>query len=903
MSFASPHFFLLLPLLVLAGWLLRRLQLWRPLRVLLMVLLVIAICDPLIKLKRGGMDLWVLLDRSASARDMVDAGEREWKSLLENSKPGSDYRAFFLDYAGEVIPTTETENSIYSGNRSLTRTSLAIRDALARMDLNKHNRILAFTDGYSTEPLTGITEKLLKEGIPLDYRELLSPEAVDYQVADLSLRNRVQPGEPFVVDVVLSSNAEGTVPVTLARAGKTLFTRDVEIKNGEGRIRFSDRITQPGAHRYLATINPESDAHSGNNRRERWIEITSGPRVVLLSTYTNDPIAAALRSQGFEVEVIEDSLSVTPGVLTGARALVINNVPSYELPNDFLGSLDFFVNDQGGGLLMVGGKNSFGSGGYYQSAIDPLLPVTMELKSEHRKLSVAMAIVMDRSGSMGMTTPSGNSKMQLANEGAGRAVELLGDMDAVTVFAVDSQAHKVTDLLNVGQNRGELISRIRRIESMGGGIYVYTGMSAAWNELQKADVGQRHMILFSDAADSEEPGKYQDLLQEMAADGTTVSVIGLGNRSDPDASFLEDIAKRGSGRMFFTEIPSAIPNIFAQETVAVARSSFIDEPVGTQSTGRWYEFAQSDLEWPGQVDGYNLSYIRDGDEAAAVTTDSYKAPLIAFGRRGIGKTAAVSFPLGGDYSETIRKWELYGDFIQTLTRWLMGENVPAGVGLRHNLIGTELTIDLLYDAEEWTSRFAKSPPELMLSRGSGQAVSEAITWERLAPGRYSVRTTLNENEPVRGAVKIDGSAIPFGPMVAGSATEWNFDTERLAELRETSTTTGGGAILDLTDAWRKPPSPGFESIKAWFLIAAFLIFLAEAYATRTGWKMPVYNLATIAASEKRKKKRTLAEDKETAPKPPTTQADLISPAPLTEEKKVDTSAVRRSRFKRAKKRL
>lgn len=903
MSFASPHFFLLLPLLFLAGWLLRRLQLWRPLRVLLMVLLVIAICDPLIKLKRGGMDLWVLLDRSASAREMVDAGEREWKSLLENSKPGSDYRVFFLDYASEVIPTAHTENSIFSGNRSLTRTSLAIRDAVARMDLNKHNRILAFTDGYSTEPLTGITEKLLKEGIPLDYRELLTPEVVDYQIADLSMRNRVQPGEPFVVDVVLSSNSGGTVPVTVARAGKILFTRDVDVKNGQGRIRFSDRITQPGAHRYIATINPESDAHSGNNRQERWIEIISGPRVVLLTKYTDDPVAAVLRSQGFEVKVIEDSLSVTPGALSGARAVVINNVPSYELPNDFLSSLDFFVNDQGGGLLMVGGKNSFGSGGYYQSAIDPLLPVTMELKSEHRKLSVAMAIVMDRSGSMGMTTPSGNSKMQLANEGAGRAVELLGDMDAVTVFAVDSQAHRVTDLLNVGENRDELINRIRRIESMGGGIYVYTGMSAAWSELQKADVGQRHMILFSDAADSEEPGKYKDLLTEMASNGATVSVIGLGNRGDPDASFLEDIAKRGSGRMFFTEIPSAIPSIFAQETVAVARSSFIDEPVGTQSTGRWYEFAQSDLEWPGQIDGYNLSYIREGDEAAVVTTDSYKAPLIAFGRRGIGKTAVVSFPLGGDYSETIRTWELYGDFIQTLTRWLMGENVPAGVGLRHNLTGTELTIDLLYDTEEWTSRFAKSPPELMLNRGNGRSVSEAVTWERLAPGRYSVRTTLKESEPVRGAVKIDGSAISFGPIVAGSATEWNFDTERLAELRETSTTTGGGAILDLTDAWRKPPSPGFESIKVWFLIAAFLIFLAEAYATRTGWKMPIYNLSTVEPSKNTKKERTQAEDKDSIPKTTATQADPISSTPGTEEEKVDKSAVRRSRFKRAKKRL
>ena len=91
MSFASPQFFLLIPLLFLATWLLRRLELWRPLRVILILLLIFAICDPLIKLKRGGMDLWVLLDRSDSAREMVDAGEREWKALLENSKPGSDY--------------------------------------------------------------------------------------------------------------------------------------------------------------------------------------------------------------------------------------------------------------------------------------------------------------------------------------------------------------------------------------------------------------------------------------------------------------------------------------------------------------------------------------------------------------------------------------------------------------------------------------------------------------------------------------------------------------------------------------------------------------------------------------------------------------------------------------------
>lgn len=901
MTFGSPQFFFLLPLLLLVGWIFRRLELWRPLRVLLLLLITVILCDPRVVLKTGGIDLWVLLDRSRSAQDLVDAGEQEWRTLLERSRPGENHQLHILDYADEVVPVGNAETAVYPGNRDRTRTGLALHETLSRMDPRRHNRVLVFTDGYSTEPLTGVAGKLIAQGAPLDYRLVRAPDETDFQVSEVRMPLRTQPGEPFVVDVTISGTADGVVPLEVRRGSGRLFQREVTVKDGIGRLRFSDRVTEAGAHRYEVSINPSVDAHAGNNRNERWIEITAGPRVLLVTRYEDDPVAAILRTQGFDVSVVDDSLSLTPGALTGAKAVILNNVPAFELPGDFLNALPFYVNEQGGGLLMAGGHRSFGSGGYYESAVDPLLPVSMELKSEHRKLGVAMAIVMDRSGSMAMTTSSGHTKMQLANEGAARAVELLGSMDAVTVFAVDSAAHQIAPLLNVGESRGELNARIRRIESMGGGIFVYTGMKAAWDELKKAPLGQRHIILFTDAADSEEPGDYQKLIEEMKANGTTVSVIGLGTRADPDASFIEDIAKRGDGRMFFTEIPGEIPNIFAQETVTVARSSFVEEVTGTRATGRWYELARRDVDWAAEIDGYNLSYLRDGDEAALISTDTYTAPLVAFGRRGIGRTAAVAFPLGGEFSERVRNWDKVGDFVQTLTRWLMGDELPPGIGIRHELTGSELSIDLLYDTDEWESRLAGSPPRVMMQRGFREGKSEELVWERLSPGHYQVTTTLNEGAPARGAVQVAGTAIPFGPVTVGSGSEWKFDRDRVTELRETARASGGSELLDLSKAWRKPPAPGHESIRHPLLVAALLLFLLEALVTRTGWRLPRVQFAGLAKTRAKKVKTPLSAT-EAGTKPPVAPTEPATVAPIDPAPPAPVES-RKSRFNRAKKGL
>ncbi len=895
MSFESPEWFLLLPGVLLLGWLWRDLRLFSPLRLTLLVLATLCLANPRIELQEDSLDLWVLLDRSDSTEDLVDDGLPEWKRLLEDARPSRRDRLIFHDYAAEIVESG-TDGARFTGSRKLTRTALALSHIAALAEEDRPSRVLVFTDGFATEPLHEAADQLEKRGIPLDFRLIRDETLDDFRVSRIDLPVRVQAGEPYLFAVTVRGSQDIEVPLVIRRAGRKLAETSVKLENGVGRAEFTDRIPVTGSFEYEAEVIAEVDAHPGNNRNSRWIEVAGGPRVLLVTRYTDDPLARVLGSLDFTVDVETESMDLDPGRLSGCRAVILNNVPAHEMPQPFLDALDFFVREQAGGFLMAGGKHSFGSGGYFESSIDPLLPVSMELKNEHRKLAVALAIVLDRSGSMSVNVGGGGqTKMDLANSGAAKAIELLGQLDQVCLFAVDSQPETVIPLSHVRNNQDQLMARARKVRSQGGGIFVYEGLKAAWDEIKDVEVGTKHIILFSDAADSEEPGDYKRLLATMKKEGCTVSVIGLGTRADVDAKLLEEIAKLGDGRVFFSDRPMDIPQIFAQETVTIARSAFIDDPVGAQPTGRWAEVSPKPIEWTPRVGGYNLSYAREDATTSLVTTDEYVAPLVAHARRGLGRTAAVSFPLGGEHSAEIRDWDGYADFTQTLTRWLMGLDLPPGIGLRHRLDGSRLTLDLLYDPASWGDRLAARPPRLRLMETGAGATPYDVPWKRIEPGHFSVTRDLDQGSVVRGAIQVGPHALPFGPVTVGSSIEWAFDPERLAELRAVAVQTGGRELIDLSKAWVRPPFRHEIPLRTWLVLALLVGLVAEALVTRTGWKLPLPALPRRqrAPRERRpsRKAKTVEKRGETRPAPP-------EPAPPPPAAAAESQ--RRSRYQRAK---
>ena len=892
MTFTSPEYFLLIPALALVGWFWRGLKLHSPLRAILLVLAVLALTEPIIQHQQNSLDLYVLLDRSDSTEDLIDKGLPEWQRLLESAKPSRRDTLHFINYASEVAEVG-ADGSSFTGSRKLTKTGLALQSIAAQADEKRPSRVLLFTDGYSTEPLQEAAAQMQARGIPLDFRLVREETENDFRIARIGFPERVQVGEPFLISITVRGATAATFPLILRRNGQTLTESSVTLVNGQATVEFTDRLSRSGGFEYQAEIRPEKDAHPGNNRATRWIEITGGPRIVLATRYQDDPVAKALAALDFTVETVSDLSKLKPGLLAGARAVILNNIPAHEVPNDFMKSLDFFVREQGGGLLMAGGEHSFGSGGYFNSPIDALLPVSMELKSEHRKLAVALAIAMDRSGSMSVGIGGGKTKMDLADSGAANAIDLLGPMDQVTVFAIDSEATKTIPLTRIENKKAELGAKARKIRSSGGGIYVYVALKAAWEELKKSPAGTRHVILFSDANDSEEPGDYKNLIKEMTDNGATISVIGLGTDKDVDSALLVDIAKLGNGRMFFSDQPLDIPKIFAQETVTIARSAFIKEPIGAQATGRWAEISPKPTDWLKQVDGYNLSYAREDATVSLVSTDEYLAPLVAHARRGLGRSAAVSFPLGGEFSESARNWPGYGDFLQTLGRFLMGEDAPPGIALRHRLDGTRLTLDLLYDPLTWSQKLSALPPKVRLQDDAGGATLD-LPWRRIAPGHFSLTRDLDEGSVVRGAVQVGENALPFGPLSVGSSVEWAFEPERLAELRAVSNQTRGRELLDISKAWLRPPFVAETSLRLPLGITLVLLVLAEALLTRTGWKLPQLALPSRVPRAARVKLPQAKRAEKEIPLPTVQPDKQVQPLPTAE------ASARSARFQRAK---
>jgi hypothetical protein len=363
--FSNPEAFWLIPLILLSIWKAPLLGGRSPLRILLLCCLMLTWANPHLNRIQPGVDVWVLMDQSDSVRQVAAVDMRETERLLREEMGPQD-QLYFLDVAAEAFLRDPLAPEVMEGRRDASRIGHAIHMALSQRSPDRASRLLYIGDGFATDPLDRAGERLVNARVPLDLR-LTAPEiSEDVVLEDLKTPVRVRPGEPFLIEARVSGPPGFSAQVLLYRDGAELNRQTVSFSGEPLPVRWVSELPRAGSANYSVRVETEGDSIAGNNVRSAWVEAGGGNRILLMTPYPDDPIALLLRQEGLSVDLVTDSRSLTAGSLSGVGAVWIHNVHASRIPREVQDALDFFVREQGGGLVMVGGRASFGAGGYHE---------------------------------------------------------------------------------------------------------------------------------------------------------------------------------------------------------------------------------------------------------------------------------------------------------------------------------------------------------------------------------------------------------------------------------------------------------------------------------------------------------------------------------------------------------
>ncbi|MDR0705364.1 MAG: VWA domain-containing protein [Planctomycetaceae bacterium] len=617
-------------------------------------------------------------------------------------------------------------------DKNETNIAAALKPALALIPPRYVPHLVILSDGNETAG--DILTAAVRGGVAISTVPLPASAEPEVQLADLKLPTQIRQGEPFYLDIVIQSNYNTEAIITLYKDSFKVVDETKTLKIGENIFRFRQSADDQRQQEFSVTVVARGDTILDNNHASGLLFIGGKPRVLLIDSEpkTIRDLASALREQDITAEVRPpEGVPRSLEELDHFDAVILSNVPATSLTMHQMNLLRTYLSDLGGGLMMLGGEQSFGLGGYYKTPIEEILPVRCDFEKEKEKPSLAIALVIDRSGSMG------GQKMELAKDAAKAAVELLSPRDFATVIAFDHESYVVCAMQNA-VSTGTINAAISTIEAAGG-TNIYSGLIDAHEQLRRTSAKLKHVILLTDGHSS--PGDYEGIVRQMVNDQITVSTVGVG---DADNALLKMIAENGKGRHYSCNDPNAIPQIFAKETMTASKSAIHEIPFVPVIVTPTEVLADIDIETAPPLLGYVVTRAKPTSQFILATQKETGAgePLLVWWRYGLGMSAAFSSDAKSRWGAEWLTWSGYSKFWAQIIRQVMRKSDQRGsmVEIQQHSGNIHLTLDA---ADEAKDRY--------INDATGQTTviypdlnKEEITLQQTAPGRYEADIELKK---------------------------------------------------------------------------------------------------------------------------------------------------------------
>jgi Ca-activated chloride channel homolog len=622
----------------------------------------------------------------------------------------------------------------------------ALRYAMSLIPPGNDARMVLVGDGLETAGnALELASELRRMKVPLFHHFPLAPARPEVFIAEFSMPPRVIIRDPFELTAVVVTNVavkanftlyQGSSPEEMLR-NDLEFAKTVDLSPGENVIKFKAQVNDQGIQAFRLGMelgDKKLDTIEKNNTSWAVLVAKDKPRILYVEgdTARGRFFYNALRAADLEVEM--RPAAGFPASVTQMKhytCIIQSDVPATYLSTGKMMALHEYV--QGGGCyIMVGGENSFGNGGYYQTPIERLLPVRFDLEKNKRQPTVAMVMVIDRSGSMS------GMKMRLAREAAIATVGLLGARDLVGVVAFDHRAQIAVELTPAA-NRSRIEQLISRIDA-DGGTEIVPALEMGNEMLCDARAKVKHMILLSDGQAGRD--RLEDVLQASAGCGITISVVGIG--SDVDRGMLELIKERAQGRSYYTVDPNDLPRIFTKEASQVARPPLVDEPIRAKIVKPATFLRGIDIENAPFLLGYVPTKIKPQADLI-LASDLFGEPLLARWNVGVGKAIAFTSDIKPRWS---RPWiEGWQQGFQKFWAALIRDSMRVQRTEEYTMTATALdravnvTVDAIGDNAIWRNLLES---HLEVQPFGGRTVQKP-TLRQTAPGRYEAKFNLPDH--------------------------------------------------------------------------------------------------------------------------------------------------------------
>ena len=393
-------------------------------------------------------------------------------------------------YDDDVPDTGAFEASLE--RRDATNLESALKLAAASFPEDTAKRIVIVTDGNENlGSASTVAPTLAASGIGIDVVPVRLSTRAEVAVEKVTLPTDIRRGAPFEVRTVLSNFVEGDrADPALRVRGKLRVTRmaggreelvaeePVELPPGKTVVGFRHTIDKPAMYTYQSVFVPDDasdDLLAQNNQASAFTHVRGRGRVLMIEDGNQrgdfDFLVERLRLMNLEIDVQgSDQLFTSLGELQGYDCVVLANVPRSS--GDDSASIASFRDEQiemlvrntqqmGAGLIMLGGENSFGAGGWANTDLEKAMPVDFQIKNAKIEAVGALVLVMHAS-----EMAAGNHWQKIV---AQEAIKALGPMDYCGLLHWDDFARETwlwggkQGLIRVSGQRKQMLALLNRM--------------------------------------------------------------------------------------------------------------------------------------------------------------------------------------------------------------------------------------------------------------------------------------------------------------------------------------------------------------------------------------------------------------------------------------------------------